>query len=1142
MRHIFDPKLGRLPNDTTRILAGGTAAIEKVKALENLGGINVDLIGQPEGIVGLDENGKLLFDNINLSTLHPIPTVRGPSGLYTNHSFNYFITNYEFQRPYTLSVIGNGTAILSGDTIRYYAPDTPTPSGDGFTLNGYTFTITIVEPIINNVVLTPSIIQPSTVDIVEAETYLFESTVFQYIGEDQTHQSSDWEIASDGAFTDVLYGVTENTDHKTTWTVLSTDIPSEFLPAYYIRVRHYGSLSGPSDWSTPVLFRILDATPDIGSPSIYAYNQKNYSQIHPPIIEFWDEATPMERITQYRTLKAGIDGFRYSFGPYHTIVADNVQYKKGSTVRLTSLEAITNISEAAGKVYPHNRSIYEYNESGGTFTQVPVNDFTNVVTGLCSFQGDFYVACSDGYIYKQIDGLGPYSAISTYSANTWNDITHNSVDIYACNNTEIWKIDATTGDMSIHHSLLNNYQYIQGVAGSLYAIIDSCLYKQPNAIGDFNQITYDVREWRGLASSNNNLYACDSHTVYKQINGEGSLQTVIQTNEYEIRGIAATDTALYVFTTSNFLIKYGLDGEMAVSPEEALGPIIVTHELRSSPYSALNVSETHLSTSWEIAVDDHFTTVVYRATTDTLYMEMLLASGLSVGQTYYARVKYHGSLGHDSNWSLPYEFYVRNAWYFDKAETYSVIRAQRVVDGMNTITHSTASNLDGSVVAIGVSELAEGGQTTLPAGVCIYTKTNNAWTRQDQLLPYQINSDEYTFFGYKTALNELGTRLFVSAPFKNDHGHVYTFNYNGVSWEQGSGFVDPLNSEFDVGQCFGASLACNKIGDRLAIGRTMVVSDNYRSVSTNGKVYVYNLTGVDTWSAPIEISPPDSFLDDGFGFSLCFNGEGTVLAIGAPMRDNGIGKVYIYALVGNDWILQTELKARKSTGNDHYGYSVALDETGTILFVGAPDYSNLDDPNISYNNSGVVFGYKKDTLLNLWAEKIYMPHTASNAYYGKNISLNNRGDVLAVLGDKAYVYKGSDNNWVLQTIEPNNITETPLPIRLESMCLDRLGSTIVQSLYYGKDFNDYSNNLAVKTLAILDYQDHLYTQWQLAKDLSFNTIVADSLDNFIDKERYSFNQGLDEQVPFYIRVRYKGHVTGYSEWSHLVIAMLPTGE
>lgn len=224
------------------ITKGGSGANNVTQAIANLGGLSIDLINAPNGLLRLDEHAWIPTDALP-SLIITGSTISGPTSLTINQVQTYTITNFSDFTIYNLTAIG-GTVSRSGATITYTAPGTEGVSG--FTINGRTISITILgtKP------AAPTITSP-VFDAVSTGTVISATaSAFAMVTGSDTHIASDWQIASDTLFTTIISQSLNDTVNKVSWT-------SGTLLAnttYYIRARYKGTTYGYGDWSSVNVF------------------------------------------------------------------------------------------------------------------------------------------------------------------------------------------------------------------------------------------------------------------------------------------------------------------------------------------------------------------------------------------------------------------------------------------------------------------------------------------------------------------------------------------------------------------------------------------------------------------------------------------------------------------------------------------------------------------------------------------------------------------------------------------------------------------------------------------------------------------------------------------------------------------------
>lgn len=235
----------KLPNvkpSIAKVKEGGTGAVTAAQALTNLNAIPASLIDMAGGILSLDANKKLKPEVLAGLSVTGI-SIDGPTSMTINQVQNFIITDYDSFLTYTLSAIG-GSVSRSGDTITYTAP--ASAGSSGFIINGKTITVAVganivIAPSINNIINGANNIN-STINLT--------TTAFTLSGGSDTHQWTDWQIASDAGFTTIVSQSLSDTVNKLSWT------SGTLQPAttYYVRVRHKGNALGYSNWSSIITF------------------------------------------------------------------------------------------------------------------------------------------------------------------------------------------------------------------------------------------------------------------------------------------------------------------------------------------------------------------------------------------------------------------------------------------------------------------------------------------------------------------------------------------------------------------------------------------------------------------------------------------------------------------------------------------------------------------------------------------------------------------------------------------------------------------------------------------------------------------------------------------------------------------------
>ncbi|MBK7537519.1 MAG: integrin [Myxococcales bacterium] len=254
-----------------------------------------------------------------------------------------------------------------------------------------------------------------------------------------------------------------------------------------------------------------------------------------------------------------------------------------------------------------------------------------------------------------------------------------------------------------------------------------------------------------------------------------------------------------------------------------------------------------------------------------------------------------------------------------------------------------------------------------------------------------------------------------------ESGAVYVYVRNGASWSQ-QAYIKASNT--GVGDLFGHSVSLTADGSTLAVGAygeaslaTGVDGDQTSNAASGaGAVYVYVRKGA-TWSQQAYVKASNTDLGDRFGYSVSLSGDGSTLAVGAPLEDSAAtgvnsdqtdntatdsGAVYVYARSGSTWSQQAYVKASNTGDRDQLGYSLSLSADGLTLAAGAAEEDsaatgvNGDQTSNIATNAGAVYVYVR--IGSAWSQQVYLKASNTGAFdaFGYSVSVSADGSALAV--------------------------------------------------------------------------------------------------------------------------------------------------
>ena len=298
--------------------------------------------------------------------------------------------------------------------------------------------------------------------------------------------------------------------------------------------------------------------------------------------------------------------------------------------------------------------------------------------------------------------------------------------------------------------------------------------------------------------------------------------------------------------------------------------------------------------------------------------------------------------------------------------------------------YSVALSDDGTILAVG--EWKNTGPLGAEQGqVRVYEFLGGAWVQKGSDINGEAAGDN---FGTAVDLSEDGLTLAVGAPANGGTGslagHVRVFTFASNTWSQ---LGDDLDGESGNDR-FGSSVALSANGRTVAIGAP--TDTNTANNPNAGQVSVYSYST--SWTQVGSRGEIEGEVGDELGFinAVDISDDGTVVAVGARLRDNGlladVGALEVYALTEGAWVQRGTTEFGGLSEGDQFGYSVSLNGDGTVAAAGAP----LANPQ-SRSAAGSVRVLEWNSTA--WIPRgDDIPGGDMNEQFGFSISLDNSGD------------------------------------------------------------------------------------------------------------------------------------------------------
>ncbi len=370
------------------------------------------------------------------------------------------------------------------------------------------------------------------------------------------------------------------------------------------------------------------------------------------------------------------------------------------------------------------------------------------------------------------------------------------------------------------------------------------------------------------------------------------------------------------------------------------------------------------------------------------------------------------------------------------------------------------------------------GSTARAGGVYTYTRAGASWSPGPKLVP--ADSTPGDFFGHAVAIS--GDAILAGAPFvqligapPSVRGAAHVFTRQGAVWTERAKLG---NDDGSVGDYYGHSVATG--ADAFVVGAYLNAQEGHpsgaafhytraaidgssgssseggaddqrgTSVATAGNFLVVGGPNVEVGANTDQgivtvyekvagsyvvrqtIAAADGVTGDKFGMSVATNASGTVIAIGAPGVDQGpqtdAGTAYVFERSGAIWTQVLRIPDLGSSFRARLGTSVALSETGTTLYVGAPSYDQAAGRVIRYERTGAPPGSKGTSAWNIMQIIARPSGQQIGDKWGAALALE--GTQLAVGAPGAASTSGDPNHGLVQVLKPNGALMVPHTVEL----------------------------------------------------------------------------------------------------------------
>ena len=940
------------------------------------------------------------------------------------------------------------------------------------------------------------------------QDYEFISSAFSKRAGDGTHESSDWQIATDINFANIVKSSIDSVDNKTSW--LATDL--SVSTAYYIRVRHKASTGSYSAWSeatrfvtrttfdtapnNPIINVSLQGAIDI-APSLTITSSQldvttgtethQYSEwqlatdidfteiIDSTVDDAFNKTSWLVQNLEANTtlyVRVRYKGLITNYSAWSTVVSFNTKQSfdtKPNTPNITSpvLNSEDSLANEEFTSTPfavttgtdtHLDSTWEL-ATDGAFTQIVAQVVNSAANKTSWTPGDLN---ADTEYFVRVRYTGDYTGISDWSPviafktkNTYDTQPAKPVITSPVNNSTDLGPDVSVISSAFHvntGSEVHESSHWQVATDDAFTTI---------IMDNTDETTY---------KTNINLQSLPVDTnIYIRVRYLGATL-----------GLSAWSDTVMITTKQSY--SETPNTPSITSPTNNSTDSVADEEFTASAFAVGSGEDTHLNSDWQIATDINFTNIIQSTSNDIVNLTSWTPGGLPVNTMLYARVRYKGSYTGASEWSSIIIFTTKN--------TYDLVPVTPDVTSPENNDTDLGPDVEFNTRALFVEtgeEVHESSDWQLA--------TDAAFTNIiDQVTNSTVNKNTWTATSVPVA-----TTLYVRVRHKGDtlgysawsDAVVFSTKQSFSTAPNTPSITSPLNNAVDVTAEAGLTsnaFAVNSGTDTHASSSWEIATD--AEFTNIIKSVNASITDKTTWT------PGNLPVDTTLFARVRYTGDYTGISNWSNIITFSTKQTYLPA---------PEVTYPLNAASDIAGSVSITTDAFTSEFTG--DVHDSSDWQLSTDSGFVTI---IESSLNDNVNKISWTVSdlpENTTYYVRT---------------RRHSSDGGTSEWS-DTISFSTLTAY---ITAPTITAPTNGSNN-HSPYVNITSNAFNSEIGGQT--------HASTDWQIATDAGFSNIVAESNADATNKTSWTYTPGLASNTTYYVRIRYRAASGLVSAWSSTVI-------